>query len=226
MKLPLPKVDLYGPVHRGLRWALSSLLVRMGATDMSDPSRLPRMLDDLDGVLYLCESHLDHEERFIHPALERRKAGAREQLDAEHAEHNAAIAELRTLATALVSAAPGSGAAIGRTLYLRFSSFVADNFVHMLEEETVVEPLLEQLYSAEELRALHDELLAAIGPEELLAFVRVMIPANGQPVRIALLAGAKAAMPQEAFAALLSSIRPSLDADEWAELTDRLGVAA
>jgi len=222
----LPRVDLYGPVHKGLRWALTTLLGRMGATDFAAGAKVPELLDDLDGVLYLCASHVEHEERHLHPAIERRCPGRTADLAAEHRTHDRDMAELRALAQALVTGPATSWPATGRALYLRFSRFVADTLDHMLEEELVVEPLLEQLYTQKELEALHHELLASIGPDEMLAFTRVMVPANGIDVRVAMLSGARAAMPAAAFVEVLRACRPALADDEWRELVARLDVAA
>lgn len=222
----LPRVDLYGAVHKGLRYALSSLLTRMGAADFNDCARVAALLDDLDGVLYLVESHIAHEDRHVHPAIERKAPGASLHLMDEHRAHERAIEELRGLMTAMGAGRPGAGPAIGRQLYLTYSRFVAESLLHMLDEESVMEPLLEGLYTTEELTALHDAIVASIGPDEMLAFTRVMVPANGTDVRVAMLSGAKTAMPLEAFARLLRSFRPLLDEGEWRDLTTRLGVAA
>jgi len=222
----LPRVDLYGPVHKGLRWALTTLLTRMGATDFAAGARVPELLDDLDGVLYLCASHVEHEDRHIHPVIERKRPGRTAALVAEHRAHDADIAELRGLAQELATGPETARSATGRALYLRFSSFVAETLGHMLEEELVIEPLLEQLCTEAELAAIHHELLASIGPDEMLAFTRVMVPANGIDVRVAMLSGAKATMPAEAFVEVLRACKPTLADHEWRELVSRLGVAA
>jgi hypothetical protein len=223
--LPLPRIDLYGPVHRGLRSALTTVLARIGATDVSDCTRLATMLDDLEGVLYLCASHLAHENAGIHTAVDRRQPGFIARFDEEHRDHEHAIAELRALALALGVKASDRDA-IHRTLYLRFSQFVAENLAHMVREETEIGPLLEALYSQQELEQIHGALLASIGPDEMLAFMRVMIPANPQPVRIGMLRGAQASMPREAFIATVHLFRNHLDAAEWIDLTTQLDVPA
>ncbi len=223
---PLPQVDLYGTVHKGLRLALCSLLTRMGSTDFSDPHRVAAVLDDLEGVLYLCESHIAHEEAHIHPAVDRKRPGFTSTLVAEHADHDSSIRELRALAGAVAAAPTASNAAFGRALYLRFSSFVSENLAHMVEEETEVEALLSSLFSTAELTAIHEALIGSIGPDEMVAFLRVMVPASSPEGRFALLSGPRAAMPPAAFEALLRSFRPSLEEADWRDLTSRFAVAA
>lgn len=220
-----PRVDLYGPVHRGLRLALTTVLTRIGATDTRDCTRLATMIDDLEGVLYLCTSHLTHENAHIHTAVERRRPGAMAHFARAHRDHEHEIAELRALSLS-ISVKADDRDAIHRTLYLRYSQFVAENLAHMVEEETVVGPLLEALYSPAELEQIHGALLASVGPDEMLAFMRVMIPANPQPVRIDMLRGAQAAMPREAFIAMVHLFRGHIDGEEWSDLTTQLAVPA
>jgi hypothetical protein len=222
----LPRVDLYGPVHKGIRWALTTLLTRLGAADFTDGAGTARLLDDLDGVLYLVSSHIAHEDRHIHPAIERRAPDASARLAEEHRQHTREIDDLRVLIADLASARPGAALAVGRRLYLAYSRFVANALVHMLEEETITEPLLEALYPVEELEAINDAILASIGPDELLAFTRVMVPANPRDVRVALLSGAKSAMPAAPFEILLESFRTQLDPEDFRDLSARLGVSA
>jgi hypothetical protein len=145
---------------------------------------------------------------------------------AEHVDHASAIRELRALAQAVAAAPAESSAAIGRALYLRFSSFVSENLAHMVEEETEVEALLSRLFSTAELTAIHDALIGSIGPDEMLAFLRVMVPASSPEGRFAMLSGAKAPMPSAAFEVLLRSFRPSLEEADWRDLAGRFAVAA
>jgi hypothetical protein len=53
----------------------------------------------------------------------------------------------------------------------------------MAEEEEVMQPLFEELYTTEELLEIHARLIASIGPEEMLASMRIMLPANDLDVR-------------------------------------------
>ena len=221
----LPSVDIYGPVHRGLRWALTSLLTQMGTTDFADGAQAAETLDDLEGVLYLCASHLAHENRHIHPAIARRRPELAARLDAEHVEHERAIDGLRKASARVAAASPADVVALGRALYLLYATFVGENLVHMTEEETVVQPLLDASYDPAELHALEAQIVGSIGPEEMAAFTKVMVPGNGRDFRVAMLSGAKAAMPPEAFRALLRACRPNLSEADWIDLTTRLEVA-
>ena len=222
----LPSVDLYGPVHKGLRLALTNMLTRLGTASGGEREQLWELVDDLDGVLFLFDRHVAHEEEHIHPALDALSPGASWRVEADHAEHAEHAARLQRLGAALIDASPERAPAILRTLHLDFSSFVADNLMHMHLEETVVQPLLESLMSPEDLQRLEIEIVSSIGPEVMMAFMRVMVPANDPVTRAMMLAGAQQGVASEVFLDVLQAFRPTLSELDWMDLIARLGLAA
>jgi hypothetical protein len=48
----------------------------VGSTDPAAPHDVRAALDMLERLLALCESRLQHEDEFIHPALERARTGS------------------------------------------------------------------------------------------------------------------------------------------------------
>lgn len=223
--LSLPSVDLYGPVHKGLRLALTNMLTRLGTASCSEPEQLWALVDDLDGVLFLFDRHVAHEEEHIHPVLDALRPGASWRVEADHADHAEHAARLQRLGATLIDASPEAAPAILRTLHLEFSSFVADNLVHMHLEETVVQPLLESLMSPEDLQRLEVEILSSIGPEVMMAFMRVMVPGNDRVTRAMMLAGAQHDVLPEVFLDVLQAFRPTLSDLDWMDLITRLGLA-
>lgn len=218
----LPRVDIYGPIHKGLRWALARMVSRLGCETMTDPVRAATLLDELDELLTFCTDHIRHEDLFIHPAIEARRAGASAGLASAHVEHAETVSELRFIMNTLRTAPADTIRALTRTLYLCFGAFMAENFAHMAEEEEITQPLLEELYSDDELVALNDNLVAHLSPGELAASLLFMLPAINEEERIQLLAGPKAGMPPEMFDGLFRVGRRYLTDDEVATIMARL----
>lgn len=214
--------DLYGPIHKGLRLALSDLLVRIGRTDFTAPEGA-ETLAALRAQLVLSEEHLRHEEDYIHGALELRRPGAAAVLESQHRHHDETFIALRRLIETLETAPAAGKPAAARALYLAFSRFVADDLAHMAEEETVVLPLLHDLFSDAELQEIEGSLVASLRPEDNLAYLRLMLPAGAPDERFAFLSFVKAHAPAEAFEAIMSfAARPSLSEAEYARLSERL----
>lgn len=211
--------DLYAPIHKGLRLALSDLLVRLGQADFADEAAAAALLAGLRRQLVLSASHLHHEEVEIHTALEARAPGATLTLEADHDHHRRAFVTLEAAIAAVEAAPPAERAGPARALYLAFSQFVAADFAHMAEEELVVLPLLQRLFDDEELIAIEARIVAAIPPEKTMQYLALMVPAMNPIERAQFLAFVRAGAPAEAFDAILdSAVRPTLAPAEYEAL--------
>lgn len=183
----VPQYDLYGAVHKGLRYAFAELLIRFGTCPVEEPGAVDRMLDDLEGLFYLLVCHAGHEDERLHAAIEARAPGAATRFAAAHARQERMLAELRERICGVASATPATFAGHWRTLALRFATFAAEHLAHMTEEEEYAQPLIERLYTLDEIKQLHAAVLADIGPDEMLAFQRVMIAGSSPAERAQML---------------------------------------
>lgn len=182
-----PRFDLFFAIHKAIRYGLCQLLLDAGTTAFGDDAEAGALLGRLRAQLDLCERHAEMEDRFIRPALAERTRGALEVFELGHAELRRTVEELRALALAVSEAPPADRARSGRTLYLHLGSFLAESLTHMAEEERVIQPLLERLFTDDELRAIHGAILAACSPEERLTSATWIVRAASQPERVALL---------------------------------------
>ena len=221
----VPRVDLYAPIHKALRSFMLDTLLRVGRLDVFDADEVEHTLGQLGALLTQCEKHLQHENEFVHPALEARMPGGAERIAAEHAEHLEAIAALRDETLQLRATPQDRRMAPALRLYRHLALFVADNFQHMHVEETVHNAALWAHYSDAELGALHGRLMASVPPQEMLDTARWMLPALSPVERAGMLNGVKAGAPPQAFEALLGHVRPHLDATAWAKLAPAIGMA-
>lgn len=218
--------DFYAAIHKGLRMALSQLLVRLGAADPADTG-LPALLADLRTQCDLSAHHLANEDEVIHTALEARAPGSTRRLVQDHDHHRDAFGEIEDLIRLVERADMARKAQRLRALYLRFSLFVADDFAHMAEEEQFMLPILQSLFTDEELIHMEDCIVSALPPEEMVTFARLMIPAATRTDRLAMLGAMRANAPAEAFAAIIDlAAQPTLSKADFAHLSEGLGLAA
>jgi hypothetical protein len=220
-----PRVDLYAPIHKALRNLMVDTLLRVGRLDVFDADETERTIGQLGALLGQCEKHLQHENEFVHPALEARAPGTAARIGAEHVEHLACIAALRDDVLQLRAATPDRRMPLALRLYRQLALFVAENFQHMHVEETVHNAALWAHYSDAELRALHGRLMASVPPQDMLDTARWMLPALSPVERAGMLNGVKAEAPPPVFDALVAHIRPHLDAAGWAKLAPAIGAA-
>jgi len=215
------RVDLYQPIHKGLRSFMGDTLVRLGALDTADAGELEATLGQAETLLVLMARHAQHENDFLHPAIEARRPGATARAAAEHVEHLASVEALQA-EVATLRRDPGAERAL--RLYRHFALFMAENLEHMHFEESVLGAALQDTHSDAELEAVHQALLASVPPQEMALVLGWVVPALDPAARAGLLAGMQSGMPPENFRAVLDIVRPRLDDTAWAKLARALGL--
>jgi len=218
------RLDLYAGIHKALRLFMTRTLTTVGSTDPDDAAEVGQSLAGLERLLGLCELHLQDENDFVHPALERARPGSAARIAAEHQHHAEAIADLRDLAGLVHDARPAQRPAALARLYRALALFVADNLQHMHVEETAHNAVLWAHYSDAELLAIEQAIVSSIPPAAMLEALHWFIPALSAPERAAMLGGMQQGMPPEPFAAVLDIARRALAPADQAKLRRTLGL--
>lgn len=218
------RFDMYTGIHKALRLAMGQTLAALGAMDPADAASRDAVLGELRGLLHILRGHVEHENTHVHTAIEARAPGQSAALAAEHVDHITALASLELRAAAVQACPEGEHAALALLLYREFALFVADNLVHMAEEESRHNALLWALYSDEELLQIHDRLVGSIPPQEMAQIARYMVPGLSHPERVALFQGLRASAPEPAVQALLEVAQSRLGLQDWTRLTRALGL--
>jgi hypothetical protein len=217
------RMDLYVFIHKALRRFMSRTLDRLGTMDVDDEADREQTLAIAQSLLSMLKGHLQHENDFIHTAIEARRPGAARHTADDHALHLDSIANLEDEVRAVRDADGSVRTALALRLYRHFGLFVGENLVHMQLEETQNNALLWDLYRDDELATLHDRLVASLPPGELL-LCAYWFAAALSPQETAIVFGAmQAKAPAPAFDALLEAARPALDESRWARLCRALG---
>lgn len=223
---PAGRRDFYAPVHKALRLFMTRTLCAVGSTDPADAQAVRVTLDAVARLLAMCESHLRHENAFVHPALERAQPGSAARIAAEHEHHVEAIADLRDLAALVDHCRDAARAtALGR-LYRALALFVADNFQHMHVEETAHNAVLWAAYTDAELDAIEQALVASIPSAEMAEALHWFVPALNAPERAGMLRGMQQGMPPRAFDAVLAIAQRTLSSRDHARLLRDLALDA
>ena len=214
-----PRLDLFAGIHKGLRALMAHVLVRVGRLDPHDLDDVAEVTEDVRALLTLCASHVHHENRVIHPALEARHPGSSAQTAVDHVRHEDAIAALG----ALVERVGGDDEA-ARELYRDLAAFVAHNLEHMEFEETHHNGLLWEAYSDVELMALHQNILSQLTPQEMQLGMRWILPHVNPAQRAGMLGGLRQAAPPQVFEHMLALVRPQLGGRDWRKLSTALAL--
>lgn len=218
------RLDLYREVHKGLRSFLTETLARVGRMDPEDSVDVEPTVAQVRQLIFVCGTHLAHEDAFLHRAMEARSPGSTAAVAREHDGHRRALQSLEATVGSVASATPAARPAAARDLYRQLAAFVAENLEHMHEEETANNAVLWAGYTDAELHDLHGALLQSIPPEEMAVYLRWILPSVTHAERVATLAGMRAGAPPEVFDGVLAMARGLLSARDWDKLAAALGV--
>lgn len=213
-----PRVDLYCFVHKGLRAFMCDALTRVGRTDGNDHVELSETLNLVSDLLDMCESHLQHENNFIHPALEARQPGSSLVTAQNHDDHEESLHVLRRSIEAIRVAQDDKRGRALTDLYRLLARFVAENFEHMHEEETANNAVLWTHYSDSEINDILRSIMAAVSPQAYSKLLRWMVPHMSANERAAMFIGMKLSRPAPAFTQVLTQVKPHLAENEWNKL--------
>ncbi len=221
----MPRLDLFQPVHKGLRLALADLLLDMGRTDFHDARATRAIVERLELVTAFCDDHKAAEDTVVLPALLARLSGPLPSITRAHADQARHVEELRATGKALLDAPESVRPIVGRTLYLHFSSFTGEVLSHMAEEEQVLSPLFERLFDEDEEKAIHAEVMAGLTMEQHARGAPFILRALSRPERVRMVSGALATMPRAVVLGLVDVVSPALPADDVTHLLSQTGLS-
>lgn len=202
--------EIYHLVHKGLRAAMSEALVGLGRVDLASRESVASALDAVAELLGLCAEHLEHENAFLHSAMEKAAPGSSTRCAEDHQHHVKTIADLRTRLDEARQAEVQTRERAFKVLYRLLSVFVAENLAHMEIEESTNTALLWQHYSDAELLAIEQQIHAHIKPERMLTWLRWILPNVTRQQRAVMMKGMQAGMPAELFGGILTMVTPHL----------------
>ena len=217
-----PRFNIYALIHKGLRAHLTHTLVAVGAMDVDDAEDVHAVLSDVRALLALLTGHIRHENGFVHPAMEARRAGSAVHTADDHVEHRMEIDAIGALVAAVEEAAGIDRQRAADRLYRRLALFVAENFVHMHTEETDNNAVLWAEYADDELLAIDRAIVASLPPDEVAVVMRWFGIGMNHGERVQMLSEIRAAAPAPVFAGLVGLMGTQLAARDREKLARAL----
>jgi iron-sulfur cluster repair protein YtfE (RIC family) len=216
------RVDIYAGIHKAVRAYLCDTLGRVARLDLDDDPELAATVLQVRELLEFCTGHIEHEDIFVHPAMEARQPGSTAGTAADHLHHGRTVAALLQACDILTSGVGAERIAAWQRLQHGLAQFTSENMLHMETEETANNAVLQSCYSDDELLALHQQILASLSPREMAVGMRWMLVGSSPAERTRLMAGLRADAPPPAFDAMLELARECLDNVGWNKLAASL----
>ncbi len=216
--------DLYTGIHKAIRFALTSFLVEVGASDPGDANRAAALVERFDDLVELLEGHAHHEEAHVHPLIARVAPDVLAKLEKAHGGQEAELQLLRAHFVEATTCAPEARGHHLALAYRGLASFVATYLAHMEDEEVLANPALFRGISEDELMATHMALVGSIEPPKMARYIRIFMPALHVEERVGMLSGMMAA-PAPIAELFLGAAKAALAPAQWSEVAERLGLA-
>lgn len=191
--------------HKSVSSALNDVERIIAKTDFRDDQETMNANSAFNELSDMLEGHAYYENEKLHALLEKKGSSVHLHAEQDHHVQEQNIAKIRSLFTQILESSQEDRISLGYTLYLTYRKFVADNLVHLHEEETLILPELQRLYTDEELKQVEAETYKIMTSEEMIEMLRVLFPHMNALDKEAFLADIKECQPNK-YADILSSI--------------------
>lgn len=170
------RYSTFTKVHKGLRTLLFDTAILTQHTDFTKEEEVGTLTDRLNEIILLFEGHAYAEDNFVFSMVKNINPSVIDALEEEHEEDHRLSQGLQYWINMLqqpLSAEERKAAGIA--LLIGLNEFIAFNLTHMNKEETIVNELIWETYSDEEIKANEQKLVSNIPPEKMMRYVKWML---------------------------------------------------
>ncbi|WP_066305650.1 hemerythrin domain-containing protein [Bacillus sp. FJAT-29814] len=218
------RFDLYGPVHKGIRLALSGLSYQTGSVDSSDYDKVQAFIEEFRSVVIILESHSRDEDDNINESYEKFAPETLQELEQEHEGLEHKLEQLAELVNQLEAnrANPVEFPKLWYQVGKELNRFTADYLIHLQREEGPGMKALWDNLNDDELRVISKNIRSSIPPHAMAIFMHYMIPAISHTERVEMFSEMKKFAPKEALNGMLGIAETRLDQKSWGQLQSAL----
>ncbi len=180
------RVDPLTPIHKGLRRSLFETAMALARTDFAVPQETAAAQQQVAACFGFFREHAEHEDRHTIPEVLQRDRMLGETLERAHPRLERMAIEIDSLWPRFSPLAAAARSTLGAELIRRFQGFVAEQLLHMDQEERQVVPLLQGAFSDEQLGAMSARIVASIPPARMQEWGALLGPALSAPERAAM----------------------------------------
>ena len=200
------------PPHKGLRNILSQFSLLAGKTAYSNLEEVNELKALGSDLFHLLENHAFTEESYILAPLKAKHAEATTEIEAEHSKLDILETKIKD---ALGSFDGTQSDDEGHEFYLMFSEFHSTYLMHIAEEDRNLEIRMQEAFMDEELIQHQMAIMASMDFPTLLLWFKYIVPARRIEENAQVLKAFKAGAPEEAYTAVLDTIRPQLSEERF-----------
>jgi phosphoglycolate phosphatase-like HAD superfamily hydrolase len=229
------KVDLFTPVHKGLRAMIYGLSVQLQSNDFADVDATTDLVGDLEndfatarsaGCILCAFAHHAHvEESIVFPPSAKAANALITDLIKDHHELTRRELEIATTARELLGlSSPEERIAAGIVVNQKANELFARYIVHMNREEVELVPIMREHFTDQEQLAMQGAIIRTFPPDQLMALLGWMLPALNVTELSELVGGLKQMAPPPVLKAVTDLCDARVESIRWAAVKLRVGL--
>jgi hemerythrin-like domain-containing protein len=210
--------------HKYVSAALNDLERLIAKTDFRSLQEVKSVDQAFQLLAEMLKGHAQYENERLHTLLKNKRSPLYEHAEEDHAHQDEELLRIQKIINRIYNASTDQEkTSTGYTLYLTYRKFVADNLIHLHEEETVILPELQRLYTDEELKQVQAQTYKMMTPKQMVHMMQVLFPHMNPLDRLAFLSDIQQSQPEK-FMMAWDGIASSIEAKERANLALHLQV--
>lgn len=162
--------------HKYLIHLLFELERLIAKSDFRIDDSILKIKTKLQAYAELLKGHGTHEEVAIHSLLRKKGSNVQTNIESEHQAHVAQFITLKKQLGIILTAKEELRLALGYEFYLAYRALLIDNLQHFHEEETLIMPELQRLYTDEELKSIDRETYHHMTPADMVQMLQELSP--------------------------------------------------
>lgn len=206
--------------HKYVSAAVNDLERQIARTDFSNLQEVQAVAHEFQELAEMLKSHAHYENEKLHSLLEQRGSLVHKHVENDHAHQDEHLLEIQSgIDQIILAKTEEEQISLGYKLYLTYRKFAADNLNHLYEEETLILPELQRLYTDEELKKVEAATYRIMTAEQLVQMLQVLFPHMNSSDRTAFLTDIREAQPEN-FPFVWKGIAHQLPEQERSRVTD------
>ncbi|MGE3319109.1 MAG: hypothetical protein AB7I18_07410 [Candidatus Berkiella sp.] len=172
-------------VHKYVCFELAEFDRAALKTDYSDLAACQALKEKLITLTGLLIHHGEYEDAHIHELLRQKKCDLHLAIENEHHDHEQELNDLMNQLLHIMTIEDQAEKTFkGNEFCLSYRLFYSEMLKHLYDEETILLPQLQALYSDDELAKLQAKTYQKMTPEQMLGMLAVLFPhANPEDMR-------------------------------------------
>lgn len=221
----ITRYNSFNQIHKGLRAVLYETALSMQQTDLSNAGMAVPVLEQIEEILVLFETHAHSEDHHFNEPLEQTNPEVASMFEKEHEEdHRLANVLGNLIASYRAAVSSEERAQQGKLLFYAFNEFIAFNLYHMNKEEIELNGTLWKQYSDQEIKSIEQKIVQNTPPQKMSRYAKWMIRGISDQEIIHWLGEVRDSAPAPVFQMLIGIAEKELTSERYEGIATALKV--